>query len=87
MLRRKKNHILGFGIGDFLSHFLTAFHSVSISPKQETYPGKQPGKENSHQSEDERNVPVSGCVCVDSCVHNGQAFSLLGNIISKQIEH
>lgn len=84
---RKKNHILGFGLGKFLGHFLTASHSVSISPKQKTYPGNQPGKENSHQSEDKRDVPATGCVGVDSCVHNSQTFSLLGNIISKQTEY
>lgn len=80
----ERNHKCGFGLGDVLGHFLRAFHRVSISPKQETYPGNQPHKENGHQSEDERNVPVTGLVCVDSIVHNGQSFSLWGNIISKQ---
>lgn len=84
---RKKNHVLGLGLGDLLGHLLTAFQGASVSPEQEAYPGSQPSKENSHQSEDERNVPAPGGVCVDGCVHDGQAFSLLGNSISKQTEH
>lgn len=83
----KKSHILGFGLGAFLGHFITAFHSVSISPELETYPRNQADKEKSHQSKDEKDIPVAGFVCVDSSVHNGQTVSWLGNIISKQAEH
>lgn len=71
---QKENHILEFGLGDLLSHFPIASYSVSISPKQKTYPGNQCSKENSHQREDKRNVPVTGCVRVDSRIYNGQTF-------------
>lgn len=84
---RKKNRILGFGLGAFLSHFVTAFRGISVSPKQETYPRNQAGKENSHQSEDKRAVAVPGVIRVDSCVRNGHNISWLGSTISKQTEH
>ena len=83
----KKSHIFGFGLGAFIGHFIAAFYSISISPEQETYPRNGANKENSHQGKDEKDIPVTGFVCVDSCVHNSPAFSWLGDIISEQAEH